>query len=123
MSKIIQILNRFKYMLNDLIDSSNDGSDTKVLAEARRIHLLNNNIPDPRERERDLDGERDLLRNWSQGHQQRHDTFPSSFSTRHGGGRKVIREEGNKDRGLVMEEGERQQYRERGFLRQVLIII
>lgn len=34
----------FKDMLNDLVDSLNDGSNTEVLAESRQIYILRNNI-------------------------------------------------------------------------------
>lgn len=68
-------------MLDNLIDSSNDGSDTDAPVKARQTHVSSNNIPCPEKKEKVLDWEGNLLRNWSQGHQQCHDTPSSSFDT------------------------------------------
>lgn len=67
MSKIIPILNRFKYTFDNLINSSNKGSDTEAPAEARWIYILNNHIPGSREKEKGLEGERQLLKTGQKG--------------------------------------------------------
>lgn len=50
-------------MLDNLVNNLNDGSNTEVLAEARRIYTLNNNILGLRKRKKGLNRERNLLKN------------------------------------------------------------
>lgn len=57
------IPNLFKDMLDDLIDNSDDGSNTKAPAKSRQIYMSSNNISGLGERKRSLNKERDFLRN------------------------------------------------------------
>lgn len=68
MSKIMSISNKFKNTLDNLINSLNNNSNIKTLAESREIYILNNNILSLGKRERNLDKKRDFLKNRSQRH-------------------------------------------------------
>lgn len=85
-------------MLDNLVNNLNDGSNTEVLAEARWIYILSNNIFGLRKRERGLNEEKNLLKNQLQGHQQCHDTSPLFFDTQLRDRRKVMRKKDNKDK-------------------------
>ena len=71
--------NWFKDTLDSFVDSSDDGSNIEAPANSREIHMSSNNIPGPGEKEKGLNEERDLLKNWSQRHQQQYHTFLFSF--------------------------------------------
>lgn len=79
MLEIMLIPNLFRDILNNLIDSSDDGFNTQALAELMQIHILSDNIPSLGEREKGLNEKRDLLKNWLQAHQPYYETLSSSF--------------------------------------------
>lgn len=57
------IPNQYKDTLNNLVNSSDDGSDIETLAKLRQIHELNNNIPSLGIKRRGFNDEKDLLGN------------------------------------------------------------
>ena len=57
------ILNQFKDTLDDLVDSSNDSSDTGPSAILRQVDVSNNDIPDPGDSASGLEEGRDILKN------------------------------------------------------------
>lgn len=71
-------------MLNNLIDSLDDNSNTELLAMSRQINMLSNNIFEPKNSTSGLKKKRNLLRNGSQEHQKRHDTLSFPLRTKQG---------------------------------------
>lgn len=72
------IPNRFKDTLDDLVDSSDDSSDTEPSAILRQVDMLSDGIPGPGDSASGLEEKRDISKNGSQRHHQRHVTpsFP-----------------------------------------------
>lgn len=63
MSKIISIANQLKNALNNFVDSLDDSFNTEVSAKLRKIYILNNIIFGLREREKNLNRKKNLLKN------------------------------------------------------------
>lgn len=59
------IPNQFKNIFDDLIDSLEDNTNTEVLAKSRQTHMSNNDIPGLEERIKNLNEEKNILKNWS----------------------------------------------------------
>ncbi len=76
-AEILAIPNRFKDTLDDLVDSSNDSSDTEPSAILRQVDVSSDDIPGPGDSASGLEEGRDISKNGSQRHHQRHVT-PSS---------------------------------------------
>lgn len=69
--------NKYKNMLNNLVNRLDDGLKIEVSPKLRQIHILSNNISGPRKENRALNSERDILKTQSQDYQQGYDTFLS----------------------------------------------
>lgn len=65
MSEIMPISHQFKDTLDDIIDSFDEGFDTKTSAKLRQIYLSSNDILGPEESKKDLYKERNFLKNRS----------------------------------------------------------
>lgn len=98
MSKIMPIPSQFKDILDNLVDSLNDGSNTNALVEAKQIYTLTNDILGHEKREKYLNGEKDFLKNRLQEYQQCHDILSSSFGIQYKVREKLKGEEINRDK-------------------------
>lgn len=85
-------------MLNNLVNSLNDASDSEAQVEAKWIHVSSNKILGFREKEKSLDKEKDFLKNRLQRYQQSHNAITLSFCIERRDKWKVRREEGNRNK-------------------------
>lgn len=89
-------------MLDDLIENSNNDSDTKIPAKSRQIYGPSNDLPSLEKEKKSFNGKKNLLRNQLQGYQQGHNTLSSSLGTQPGrkkiSGEKIRGKKGNRDR-------------------------
>ena len=59
------IFNQLNNILDNLLSSLNDGSNTEASSMPRQIDRLNNDILGIKKRKKSLYGKRELLKNWS----------------------------------------------------------